>query len=101
MTAAYTTEGRQTRYGRLTGPASYATGGEAFTAATVGLSRLDYLIVSGVSEGGYAAAYDPSAGKVKWFEGDYDPAAAGPLTEVAALTDLDAESVDFIAVGLP
>lgn len=101
MTAAYTTEGRVARYGTLTGPASYATGGEAFTAATVGLSRLDYLIISGMSEGGYGVAWDPSAGKIKWLEGDYDPAAVGPFVECQATTDLDAESVSFIAVGLP
>jgi hypothetical protein len=94
-------ENRVWRVARLAGPASYSTGGEAISAATFKLSRLDHLIVSAMSEGGYGVAYDPSAAKVKWMQGDYDPAAVGPFVEVPAATDLDAEVVDIIAIGLP
>lgn len=100
MTFTYTTEGRVVRPFTYTGPASYSTGGDAVTAADFGLSRLDYLIISGVSETGYAWAWDPSASKIKclWVDTTTDGA---PLAEVTATTDLDAEIVHGFAVGLP
>jgi len=101
MTIALTLENRVMRFGRYTGEASYTTGGEAVAAADFKLSRLDHLIINGTGEGGYCFAYDPSAGKIKAFYGDYDPAAAGALTEVPAATDVSGSPVDVIAIGLP
>ena len=98
MTTSYTTEPRATRHARYTGPSSYVTGGDAITAADFGLSRLDYLVISATSEGGYSWAYDPSASKIKAFIGSTTTDAA--LAEVDTDTDLDAEVVDVIAVGL-
>ena len=100
MTASNTTENRKLVFGTWTGPASYVTGGDAVTAATFGLSRLDHLIISAVSEGGYGFAWDPSAAKIKalWVDTTTDGA---PMAEVATDTDLDAEVVGYIAIGLP
>lgn len=93
-------EGRVVRFATHTGPASYTTGGEAVTPGQFHLSRLDYLIVSGVSETGYGVAWDPSASKLKWMWVDTTVDGA-PMAEVTASTDLDAEIVGVIAVGLP
>lgn len=93
---SYTTENRVMRFGRYTG-GTYTTGGEAVTAANFGLSRLDYLVISGGSEEGYVFSYDPSASKVLAFEAGADGAA---LDEVGTDTDLSGSSVDCIAIGL-
>jgi hypothetical protein len=93
-------EGRVVRFATHTGPASYTTGGEDVTAGQFGLSRIDFLYVSAVSEGGYGVAWDPSASKIKWTWVDTTTDGA-PMAEVAAATDLDAEIVGVIAVGLP
>lgn len=100
-TISYTTENRVSRFARYTGPASYVTGGDAVTAADFGLSRLDYLVVAGVGEGGYGFAYDPSAAKIMAFYGDNDALADGAFAQVATDVDLSGSSVDVIAVGLP
>lgn len=100
-TVSYTTEARVFRPFTYTGPASYSTGGDAVTAADFGLSRLDYLVISAVSEGGYGFAYDPSAGKIKAFDADNDAVADGPLIEPDAATDLSGSIVHGLAVGLP
>jgi hypothetical protein len=100
-TISTTIENRVMRFATYTGPASYVTGGDAVTAADFKLSRLDHLIIAAVSEGGYGWAWDPSADKIKAMFGDYDAVADGALIEVATDTDLSAEIVDVIAIGLP
>lgn len=101
MTIALTSEGRTVKFGRYTGPASYVTGGDAIAASDFALSRLDHLVISGGTESGYVLAYDPSAGKIKWFIADYSTTTDAPLIEAASDTDLDAEVCDVIAIGLP
>lgn len=93
-------EPRKTVIGRYVGEASYTTGGEAVTAASFGLSRLDALILSNVGEGGFAFSYDPSASKIKamWVDTTTDGA---PLAEASSTTDVSGSPVDYIAIGLP
>ena len=99
MTISDITEPRVMRAATFTGPSSYVTGGAAVSAADFGLSRLDALIVSGASEGGYVWAYDPSAGKIKAFIAPATTDAV--LAQAATDTDLDAEVIDVVAFGLP
>lgn len=96
-TISYTTENRVARFATYTG-GTYTTAGEAVAAADFGLSRLDYLVLSGTSEEGYCFGYDPSAGKVLAFEAGADGAA---LDEVGTDTDLSGSVVACIAIGLP
>lgn len=101
MTVSYTTENRVLRPATYTGPASYVTAGDAVAAADFGLSRLDYLTLSGGTESGYVVAHDPSAGKIKWFIADYSTSTDATLIEVSTDTNLSGESCGVIAVGLP
>lgn len=91
------TSSRVVRLVRLTGPASYATGGEALAAANFGLSRLEGLILSGpatnATTGIKFAAYNYTTGKLMWFT---DP---GIMVEETATTDLSAYTLDAVAFG--
>lgn len=87
--------GSKTRkLGVLTGPTSYATGGEALAPSAFGLSRIEVLLTDPASNGTdlRIVKYDYTNGKVKWFD------LAG--AEIAALTDLSAYSARFEAIGV-
>ena len=85
---------RLRRTGIYTGPASYATGGDACTPADLGLGKVHVLLFEPASNGTLVVhpLYDYTNQKVKWF------AAAG--TEIANATDLSAYSSRFEAIGL-
>ena len=85
---------------------SYPTGGEAVSAADVGLDSAIYLLVPetgmfdpGAGGGLFPVRYDHSAGKLQAFYADNDAAADGPLIEYAnggsALEDLTVRCLVF------
>lgn len=82
--------------GVITLDSSYVTGGEAVTLAQLGLSRLDYLVVTaGV---GYLPTWDGSltSPKILVYR---QTAATGAFVEVPATTDVSAVTVRFLAIG--
>lgn len=76
------------------GPASYATGGDSLTAASLGLGRLHMVIPTTATDGTDLRLlnYDHTAQAMKWFD------LAG--AEIAALTDLSTYSARLEIVGL-
>ena len=86
--------------GVITFDSSYVTGGEAVTLAQLGLSRLDYLIVTAVN--GNIPAWDGSTSspKIKLFWVPLDSAESKtPLEEVASTTNVSATTARFLAIG--
>lgn len=87
--------GSKTRkLGRLTGPTSYATGGEVLAPNAFGLSRIEVLLTDHATNGTdlRLVQYDYTNGKVKWFD------LAG--AEIAAATNLSTYSCRFEAIGV-
>lgn len=84
---------RERRIGQLTGPTSYATGGEDLTPESIALMRIDILLFDHASNGTdlRIAQYDYTNKKVKWFD------LAG--AEISAATNLSTYSCRFEAVG--
>ena len=82
--------------GVITFDSSYPTGGEDFTPAEFGLSRLDFLQVSGAN--GYVAVWDgsTSAPKVLMFSQN---GSTGALTQAANGANLSTVTARFRAVG--
>lgn len=80
--------------GVYTGPASYATGGDALLPNEVKLGQIHYFDTEPPTNGTdlRLARYDYTNQKVKWFD------LAG--AEIANGTDLSAYSCRFEAVGL-
>ena len=74
---------------------SYATGGEALTATTLGLESLHFIALS-MEKSGYVAQYDYSDEKVVLYEAGADGAI---LDEVANTTDVSAVAVRILAFG--
>ena len=83
------------------GDDSYPAGGtlafEATLRAVVGDSR-EIIAVIGQDCGGYVPVYVPSTGALKVYEGDYDPAATGPLTENAT-ADLSGTTFNLLVIS--
>lgn len=82
----------------VTFDSSYATGGEAISVSSLGLTRLDFMWVS--PDDGYLAQWDGSltAPKIKlfWVDTTVDGAA---MAEVASTTDVSAVAVKVFAFG--
>lgn len=82
----------------VTFDSSYATGGEAISVSSLGLTRLDFMWVS--PDDGYLAQWDGSltAPKIKlfWVDTTVDGAA---MAEVASTTDVSAVTVKVFAFG--
>jgi hypothetical protein len=80
--------------GIYTGPASYATGGDALLPAEVKLGQIHFFDIEPPSNGSVVvvALYDYTNFKVKWF----DMAGA----EIAAATALNTYTARFEAVGI-
>jgi hypothetical protein len=82
---------------------NYATGGEAITAANLGLTRIDFLTAAPVSAAdagttGTPVRYDYSTGKMQHFEG---AASAAPLLEKDnAEAYVSGTKVRVMAVGI-
>jgi hypothetical protein len=87
--------GSKTRkVGRITGPTSYATGGEVLAPSAFGLSRIEVLLFDHATDGIdlRVVRYDYANGRVKWFD------FAG--AEIAPATNLAAYSARFEAIGV-
>lgn len=67
---------------------SYPTGGEAFTADNVGLTRIDGAVIA--SNSGYQLVWDQANKKILAYYADYDAVADGPLIQVPDTTSLAA-----------
>jgi len=80
---------------RIKFDSSYASGGEALTATTLGLENL-HIMICEAEDSGYVAQYDYSGEKLAVYEAGADAAA---LDEVANTTDLSALYVRIIAFG--
>lgn len=83
------------------GPASYTTGGETIQAAALGFKRIAY-IGGGVGSAGGANFIVPfllGKGMRTSFKLGWNVQATG--AEVAAATNLSADSVKLLVVGLP
>tara|TARA_Y100001951_G_C11072459_1_gene146827 strand:+ start:35 stop:358 length:324 start_codon:yes stop_codon:yes gene_type:complete len=80
---------------RIQFDSSYASGGEALTATTLGLESL-HIIICESEDSGYVAQYDYSGETLAIYEAGADAAA---LDEVASTTDLSALYVRIIAFG--
>ena len=85
----------------VTFDSSYATGGEAISASSLGLTRLDFMWVS--PSDGYVAQWDGSltTPKIKLFGTNKDVVGVttGPLTEVASAVDVSSVVVQVFAFG--
>jgi hypothetical protein len=85
----------------VTFDAAYATGGEAISVSSLGLTRLDFMWVS--SDDGYLAQWDGSltTPKIKLFYTDKDDVtvADGPLSQVASAFDVSSVVVQVFAFG--
>lgn len=81
------------KIGNYTGPAAYVTGGDPFTAADVGMGRIEMLNFELGTNGTVVLLprYDYANNKVKWFD------LAG--AEVANATALGAYTARFEAIG--
>ena len=77
---------------------SYATGGEAVTAAQLGLGSIETLVLN-QAEDGYVFHWDASAETIIAYYADYDAVADGALIEVASTTDLSSVVIEFVATG--
>ena len=81
---------------RYVGPSSYATGGESFLPADLGMTRLDVLLF-GVAWDGAAAirviVWDRTNNRVLWFVPDTG-------VQVAATTNLSGFATFFEAIGI-
>lgn len=87
---------------KVTLDASYPTGGEGLTLAQLGFALApDWVEVFpySVEAAGYSFVYDLTNKKLLAYWGDNNNAADGPLTEVAAATDLSAVVVVVKAYG--
>ena len=88
----------------ITLSSSYATGGDTITNASLGMSGVDAIIISGASEtSGVVFAIDHPAVsstdcKIKAYQ-DVTPAATAPLPEVAAATNLSTHVIRALVFG--
>lgn len=85
---------RRRRVVIYTGPASYATGGDAFTASDVSLGQLEFA-PNAIAHSGTATrllAYDYTNAKYLWY-------VPNTGAEVAATTDLSAFTVRLEVAG--
>jgi len=84
--------------GTLAFDASYPTGGEPLTPATLGLGVIHFLIAEPNS--GYVFTYDYANQKLLAYYADYDAVADGPLIQFPDATSLAAlTAVKFMAIG--
>lgn len=77
---------------------SYPTGGEALSAADMGLRKAELVVAN--PKNGYTFSYDYANGKLLAYQGDNANAAAAPSVQVANTTDLSAvTNVRVLAIG--
>jgi hypothetical protein len=80
---------------KITFDSSYAAGGEALTATTLGFETVA-LVIAQAEDSGYVAQYDYTNSKLALYEAGADAAA---LDEVAATTDVSAVIVRCLVLG--
>jgi hypothetical protein len=87
------------KLGGYTGPTSYVTGGDAITAAELGIGRIELLLLGVATNGTLyrTLVYVPSTtttsgGTIRWLD-------ATNGTEIANGTNLSAYSTRFEAIG--
>lgn len=87
--------------GILTPTGTNTAGGDAISAATLGLHTLEHLGLDLASDGttAFKARYVKSSGKIKFFGVDAIPGAAVDDPEVTAGTTLTDFAMNFEAVG--
>ena len=92
---------QRVRKGTVTFDSSYATGGETFTPADLGLAFLTDLQVEVDATAGYVPVWNRSttAPKLMAFYGDNNNAADGPLIEVPNATNIATAAARFTAYG--
>ena len=91
-----TSNSRARKFITITGPASYATGGESLTPASIGMGRIDLFN----AEAGLAAAttsirlcrYNYTTQKLQWFGENF--------SEIGSTTDLSTYTARVEVVGL-
>jgi len=82
------------------GDGAYGAGGTAAfedSVQTILGESVTLLGVISLDCGGYVPVYDRAADKLKVYEGDYNPAAVGPLTENAT-ADLSGVTFSMLVV---
>lgn len=88
---------------KVTFDSSYATGGESFTPANVGMAKFDYVGVSPDSAvlPGYVVHYDYTNQKLLVFgvEQDADAAVTEPLDQENSAVDLSTLVVRVLCIG--
>jgi len=97
---ALTADGKKIAVASAAGPASYTTGG--FPVRVGELSRIDQVlfafITGGYKIGGLTVSGNSVTVVVHYY--NYPGAAAGPAVEVAAATDLSAQTVTLVVIGV-
>lgn len=83
--------------GSITMSSSYVTGGDAVTAAEIGLGTLEDLFLAACTTSGYVLTYNSANGTVQAFW--TGSALSGVLSEVTSGTNLAAVTGEAIAYG--
>lgn len=81
--------------GSITFDSSYPTGGEAVTAANLGITAIGWMFM--LPAAGYVPVFDSANSKILVYQGDNDAVADGPGVQVPNTTDLSALTVTFLA----
>ena len=82
----------------VTFDASYPTGGEELTPATVGLEEI-IMVIPEMADTGHIVWYDRANSKLEAWYSDHSESADGPLVEVANTTDLSTVDVRVLIIG--
>ena len=82
----------------VTPDSAWLAAGEAFTPGTVGLDRLDLVLIE--PAGGYTFAYDRENEKILAYYADYSSGTDGALIPVVDDVDLSAVVFRGIAIGV-
>lgn len=85
-------EGRRIHAYRIALDSTYPTGGEAVTANSVGLTRIDDALIG--TEDGIVFKWDAANSKIMAYYADYDAVADGALIECP--NDHDLSGVDTV-----
>lgn len=86
-------------FGTITMSNSYATGGDSIDwTAETGIGKVEY-VSSPPTIGGYVLVPNAANTKIMAFYADYDAAGDGALIQVAATTDLSAQTAQIMIIG--
>jgi hypothetical protein len=96
ITGTFNMGGARMTVGTVTMDATYPAGGEPVTKAALTPGNGSFLQAMFFPNAGYVPEYIASTQKLMVYEGDYSPAAVGPLTENAT-ADISACVFPFVA----